>query len=71
MNRPSDSNECHRCPDHASLWPDGPVTLKVCRRCWLEWQTSMARVVVHKHFRAFMAHGHDEAAPRQIREEVP
>ena len=70
MDRPTDSNACHRCPDHGAIRVDGPVTLKLCRRCWIEWQTSVIRGQVHASVRGFLARGHDEAAPRQLREEA-
>ncbi len=69
MARASDSNECHRCPDHGALRFDGPVTLKLCQRCWMEWQVHAARRQVHNLVYAFLATGYEEAAPRQIREE--
>jgi hypothetical protein len=71
MNRPSNSNECLRCPGHASLWVDGPVTLRLCYRCWSEWRGSAVRGQVLKMIHAFQATGYDEAAPRQIREDEP
>jgi hypothetical protein len=70
MARASDSNECHRCPDHGSIRVDGPVTLKLCQRCWLEWQGSAIRGQVQKGLGAFLATGYLDAAPRNIREEL-
>ena len=68
--RASDSNECHRCPDHGSIRVDGPVTLKLCQRCWLEWRGSAVQGAVQKMIHAFLATGYEEAAPRNIREEL-
>lgn len=68
--RPSDSNECHRCPDHGSIRVDGPLLLKLCNRCWLEWQGSAVRGAVQKMIHAFTATGYEEAAPRQIRDDL-
>lgn len=65
----SDSNACHRCPGHGSLRIDGPITLKLCQRCWLEWQTSALRSAFQSRVRDWLARGHDEAAPVQVREE--
>jgi len=69
MDRPTDSNECHRCPDHGSIRIDGPVSLKLCQRCWLEWRGSECRRHAQKLVSAFLATGYMEAAPRQIRED--
>jgi hypothetical protein len=68
MARASDSNECHRCPDHGSIRVDGPVNLKLCRRCAEEWRSSECRRHVQKLIQAFLATGYAEAAPRDIRE---
>lgn len=70
MLRASDSNECHRCPDHGSIRVDGPLTLKLCTRCWLEWQVSAVRGATKKQIHAFLATGYEEAAPRQLHEEI-
>lgn len=64
MTRPSDSNECHRCPGHGSIRVDGLVVLKLCRRCWLEWQGSAVRGAVQHYLATFLTTGHLEAAPQ-------
>jgi hypothetical protein len=46
------------------------VTLKLCRRCWGEWKSAEARRVVLNLVYAFLATGYEEAAPRQIREDL-
>jgi hypothetical protein len=69
--RPSDSNECARCPGHGTIHLDGAITLKLCQRCWLDWISSAVRGACQKQIHAFLATGYAEAAPRQIREEAP
>jgi hypothetical protein len=70
MARASDSNECHRCPDHGSIRVDGPLTLKLCQRCWLEWRGSAVRSTVLNRVEVWVSQGYEEAAPRNIREEL-
>jgi hypothetical protein len=70
MARATDSNECHRCPDHGSLRVDGPLTLKLCQRCWLEWQGSAVRGVVQNRVRVWLDFRHEEAAPRNIKNDL-
>lgn len=70
MDRPTNSNECTRCPGHGGLRVDGPFTLRLCQRCWMEWLGSAVRGSAFTVVQTFLDGRHEEAAPYNVREEL-
>jgi len=69
MARSSNDNSCTRCPGYGNIRIDGPLTLRLCQRCWLEWKAARVRLTVLNRIEGWLVVGYEEAAPRNIREE--